>query len=513
MVVVSAYGGLLLLAGPGKADRIGGGGQRFIDAVIADGERVVGTTAAGEVATWVPGQAVQIQGAVPKERRALGGRVAPGGRAAVLLTDQGLLWWWQDAKPRLTRMPGASEVLALEWSANADRVFTVMSDGSIRIFSAASGELMESSPPMGVKRVHAAGPVLVTTAEDGLWLKGAGARRTDGTDAARKDSLRLGDEVSVLRLAGSGRRLAFARGRRIVLQDLPDGRSVARGSGHRVPIRKIRWAPGGTRVATAADDGVRIWSPKTGAEVGRLELAALDARWLNDRELLTLATDGTVARWSVANKRRTWRRQIEGAAAMDVAGGTVVVASQSSLSVLVAGTKKQQSFSWPQRLVAGLVASPDARRVAVRLEAPNGGAPLEIRDLATGETLHRVDGTKPRDRIVAAAFTPAGEALLIGRADGRLELLDPKSGVLTRLGRQRGTIADLAFASTGRWLAVATAEGTIDLWDSARKPVRSRSTLRGHHGAVRGIEWRGDGRAIASAGDDQDGLIWSAPGP
>jgi WD40 repeat protein len=78
--------------------------------------------------------------------------------------------------------------------------------------------------------------------------------------------------------------------------------------------------------------------------------------------------------------------------------------------------------------------------------------------------------------IVAAAFAPRGDRLLVASNDGRLGLYDTSGHQVTVLPRQHGLTA-ASWSPDGRLFATGTEDGTVELWraDSA-KQVRTIST-------------------------------------
>lgn len=63
----------------------------------------------------------------------------------------------------------------------------------------------------------------------------------------------------------------------------------------------------------------------------------------------------------------------------------------------------------------------------------------------------------------------------------------------------------VAFAPDGGTLASASLDGTVRLWDVARRAPLGEP-LRGHAGIVNSVAFAPDGRTLVSAGED--GTVW-----
>jgi WD40 repeat protein/class 3 adenylate cyclase len=176
---------------------------------------------------------------------------------------------------------------------------------------------------------------------------------------------------------------------------------------------------------------------------------------------------------------------------------------------------------------------PPARSMLLRIDERTGdvvGAPLRLvgapLELPTARERRRAFVTSPDEdvtyeidtgslRVVrrhavggfTAALSPDGSALAVGSRDGRVRLLDLRSGEVRRLARGDGTsVADLTFTPNGRTLVSSDFGGGVIVWDVARG--ESREELSAHRGPVWALVISPDGRTLYSAGDDGRMILW-----
>ena len=67
-------------------------------------------------------------------------------------------------------------------------------------------------------------------------------------------------------------------------------------------------------------------------------------------------------------------------------------------------------------------------------------------------------------------------------------------------------ILDLAFSPCSRYLASASVDNNVVLWDCQQ--YSAIAVLKGHAGWVKGVSWDPCGRYVASYGDDQCVMVW-----
>jgi WD40 repeat protein len=117
--------------------------------------------------------------------------------------------------------------------------------------------------------------------------------------------------------------------------------------------------------------------------------------------------------------------------------------------------------------------------------------------------------------VTAVAYHPLGKQLASGEGQpgkaNAIKLWDLATGkVLHTLGGHANQVTALAYSPDGKWLASASADGTVKLWDAAAG--RHLATLRGHKKYVSGVAFRPDGKVLASGGGDGRVHLWPLDG-
>lgn len=216
--------------------------------------------------------------------------------------------------------------------------------------------------------------------------------------------------------------------------------------------------------------------------------------------------------------------------------------------------------------VSQLLFTPDASRLisvsedkTVRLWNPESGALLR--------TLYTRSGEGPMGMLYAGALSPDGQLLAIGGYPAETSqgsyfyLISMKSfQIVGMAGGLSEVVSQLAFTHDGKYVACATEDGTISLWDvqTATRPQKKITfvapyrinalafhpktyllataladkrlhlydfgpgnkapgqpalrTLRGHDDVVNCVDFSADGQFMATGGNDKKILLWEAKG-
>ncbi len=144
--------------------------------------------------------------------------------------------------------------------------------------------------------------------------------------------------------------------------------------------------------------------------------------------------------------------------------------------------------------------------------------PIYIWDGSTGECLQTLEGHP--GTVYTLAFAPATVAERLGYQDllasssddglamhGTIKLWDWRSGTCMRTLEHPAQIWSTAWHPGGRWLASATQDGTVRLWNVITGECDH--ILNCHRDEVRGVTWKSDGTWLATCSLDETVKLWS----
>jgi WD40 repeat protein len=265
----------------------------------------------------------------------------------------------------------------------------------------------------------------------------------------------------------------------IKLWDFATGKELRSLEGHARAVDTVAFSPDGHVLASGGlGHTIELWDVVTGKQLRALETlgwgSVLQVAFSRDGRLLGAATSGPLMLWQIPSGRLL------------------------------------HSFALgPQETANSVAFSPDGRRVAGSLR--NGF--VSIWDVATGERLHLLSR-----RVLGSSFESYNKGAIAFMSDGlRLLAADPRGITVwnTETGRQvgsftaRGKISQAAFTSDWALMASASrnhAELGITLWDVATgNEIRS---LPGQKAPVHDLSFSSDGRWLASASLDGSVQLW-----
>ena len=436
-------------------------------------------------------------------------------------------------------------------STDGSRLATYLDDGTIRVWSADSLELLntfELVPGVTSLAFNGTGDQLAAGATWGIvavWDLETGERVHDFTTPGGQSSVRT------IAFSPDGNHLAVGQiDRRIFQYDLGspttepelilgheeavshlaythDGRELWSASwdgtlrswalapelrtdlvrelhAHEGEALSVAWSPDGKRLATTGRDrSPRLWDPLTGKSVATLAGhtdGVYEIVFSSDgTQLATASNDGTV---------RLWTADGEPVRVIDQNGSTAPmwsVAFNADASHLAAagdegvvrvfqtadGTMLSE-WTAHRRRITSLVLHPDGRRLAT---ASRDGS-VRLWDATDGSLL--IDFKGHTSDVFSVIFSDDGKHLITGSRDQSVRVWDVDTGqCVQRLSGHGQFITDLDLSPDGTRLAAGSWFGRILVWDTPTwTPVAS---IKGDGVAVRSVAFSPDGNVLAAA--------------
>lgn len=467
------------------------------------------------------------------------------------------VWEAETGRERAQMPAQAADVTCCAWSEDARRLVCGLSDGSVRVLDAVSGELLAAIGG------HLAAVVccswspdtrsIVTGDKDGM-LKLWNAR--SGESLATLPGHSGAIEVVVHSPDGS-RILSASLDGTLRLWDAETGECLHRLSGHREQVRRCAFSPDGRRLLSSGLDAtVRLWDVETGALLatlrGSMRPAGACGFSPDGRRVVSIAdphlrvwdTERLAAsgpEYSLSSRIDSCDFSPDGRRVISGSGAELKVWAADSGELLRAvGIPGEGCRYSPdgQRIVlaSGRILDADTGTVVARLGtrgeaftacawAPGGtrlvsafesDPALRFWDPATGDLIDRARSQCAPVR--ALAFSPDGRRVASASDDGTLQVCGVEEwslSLLSRLEAGASGLVSCAWSPDNRHLASGDAEGLLRLWDLGTDPVALDvgtpvATLRGHSGRVAACAYSPEGRWLASGSSDGQLMTWDA---
>ena len=255
--------------------------------------------------------------------------------------------------------------------------------------------------------------------------------------------------------------------------------------GFKEEVRCAQFSRDGNNIITTCGNVIQIWNTKDGT--CRQELIE------HSNDILSVSIsnkDGLFASASKDDTIRIWRVGKE-------------------KSILTIDLRKYND---------SIPSSIDFSRDGLYLVSVSFSGTIRIWNVSTGSLKTTIcEGNRNvNEKVTCVAFVPDGRRVVSGGRDCVLRIWDIISRkCIKEYPGHGGGILDLAVSNDGQYVATASSDKTIRIWNISEnvmnkrfKPVECLKVLEGHSEWVRSVSYNIDGNEIVSASDDGTIRIW-----
>ncbi|MFO0811498.1 MAG: protein kinase [Gemmataceae bacterium] len=293
--------------------------------------------------------------------------------------------------------------------------------------------------------------------------------------------------------------------------------------GHTGPVQGIAYSPDGWRFASVGGDGkAKVWDASASRDIGPLHgyiaMVYGVAFSLDGRHFACADADRGVRICDAVSGRET--RILLG----HTNSVRCISFSPDHLHVATGGldrTVRIWEFDAPRSApsvyhcpgdVWSVAFDHSGQWIAYASGIPGEAGEVTIREVASGREVHTWPvhaDPEGGGAVRCVAFSPDGQSLAAGCADGTVKIWDVATGYRTAtLAGHDGGVWSIAFSPDGSRLASAGADKTVRLWDPATGA--KIATLEGHADRVWSVAFSPNGQRLASASQDRTVRLWDA---
>ena len=290
-------------------------------------------------------------------------------------------------------------------------------------------------------------------------------------------------------------------------------------AGHRGEVSSVVFAPDGTTVASASQDGtVRRWTTAGEPHMQPLEAHTGDlsgVAFSKDGQYLGAAgEDGVVRLWQLPALRELpplygHVGPVYGIAFSPDARLLATAGEDGHIRLWDVPSFQPHSAPLSEHTdaVYRLAFSPDGSRLA----SASWDGTARIWNTSSGEPIG--PALEHDDQVQSVAFSPDGRLLASGGVDQLVRLWDVQSGqqLDPPMSGGDGEVHGVAFSPDGKLLATTGTDGAVQLWDAATHRAHGLNLI-GHTGATRDVAFSPDGTLLVSASWDRTARIWKVAG-
>jgi WD40 repeat protein len=297
--------------------------------------------------------------------------------------------------------------------------------------------------------------------------------------------LAFSPDCTLLATAGEDYRLAIWK--------VPSGQEKLAFTAHHGFVTCVAFAPNGDTLFSGGEDGrIASWDPRTGQELefGKAGQAVRAIAVSPDsRRIASAGNDGWLRVWDIATREECLRFSVPRTPLCSIAyapdGKHLAIGDLAETVHLLEADSGRLVTSVTRNRVGlnvGIAFSPDGKLLALEGPRPGGllGGAIQLLDAATGQPVLHFPPAHSSG-VSCLAFSNDGKWLASGSGGprsgwaGEVIVWDAEHAkqLATLHGHDDGPTA-VAFTRTGKYLATASRDGTVNLWDLDRVIPPSR---------------------------------------
>ena len=292
--------------------------------------------------------------------------------------------------------------------------------------------------------------------------------------------------------------------------------------GHSGSVYSVSFSPDGSMLATLGDDkAIRLWDVRTSKELtpplkGHNSPVVSVAISPDGKLLASGGSDGELKLWDLSTRKeiasfaggtgggdKGHSGEISCVAFSPIGGLLATASRDKTVKLWKIGAEKMELDGVLQLedVVYSVAFSPDGARLA----SSSLDKRVTLWDLKTKASIVKTVNSP----VYSVTFSPDGKMLALGGKETIPYLLDVSLGKdaepLSETGHA-SRILSVAYSRDGKWLATASFDGAVKVWDIQLR--KERLTLRGHSSDVRAVVFSPNGTSLATGSTDGTAKIW-----